>query len=131
VLDEVPGGEVATVVGVEEKDVPLPIRLVDIDDWRPGPALGRGGPGRCRVRRERSIGGKVRCCSIRVSTSLSTSWRAPAGMRDNFILQWCFLPEFQLFGSLSVELEDADDGDEVRRELGATASSLGGAFCSS
>jgi hypothetical protein len=50
---------------------------------------------------------------------------------DNFILQWCFLPEFQLFGSLSVELEDADDGDEVRRELGATASSLGGAFCSS
>jgi hypothetical protein len=39
---------------------------------------------------------------------------------DNFILQWCFLPEFQFYGSLSVELEDADDGDEDRRELGAT-----------
>ena len=49
---------------------------------------------------------------------------------DNFILQWCLLPEFQLYGSLSVEVEDADDGDEDRRELGATASSLGGAACS-
>jgi hypothetical protein len=29
--------------------VPLPIRLVDIGDWRAGPALGRGGPGRVSV----------------------------------------------------------------------------------
>jgi hypothetical protein len=49
---------------------------------------------------------------------------------DDFILQWCLLPEFQLYDSLSVEVEDADDGDEERRELGATASSLVGASCS-
>ncbi|MET0836472.1 MAG: hypothetical protein ABWY97_06805 [Thermoleophilaceae bacterium] len=49
---------------------------------------------------------------------------------DDFILQWCLLPEFQLYGSLRVEVEAADDGDQDRRELGATASSLGGASCS-
>jgi hypothetical protein len=49
---------------------------------------------------------------------------------DDFILQWCLLPEFQLYGSLSVEVEDGDDDDEDRREQGVTASSFGGASCS-
>ena len=49
---------------------------------------------------------------------------------DNFILQWCLLPEFLIYGSLRVEVEDGDDVDDDRRALGATASSLGEASCS-
>jgi hypothetical protein len=48
---------------------------------------------------------------------------------NNFILQWCLLPEFLIHASLRVRV-DGDDIDEDLRELHATASSPGGASCS-
>lgn len=44
---------------------------------------------------------------------------------ETFILQWCFLPEFQIEGSLRVRVDDGDN-DHDDGEIRALASSLGG-----
>lgn len=50
---------------------------------------------------------------------------------DSFVLQWCLLPEFQIEGSIDVEVNGDDREDDERiRDLGALASLVGGASCS-